>query len=228
MTKRKLFVLALVVCLIATISVGTLAWFSDSDSVKNQFMVATSDDDTADEIFSIDVYEKYDSDKNGTDEEYQVGITYQDILPGDELVKKAYVKNTGHYDQYVRVIVTISDATAWINAVGENVEIENLFVGFDATKWNNISKDIAGSTDTVTYVLYYNSVLAASDPAIELFTAVKIPESLTQAQAAAFGGSFTIDVKAQAVQTANVVPAGTAAVDAALAAFTTVGMPIAQ
>ena len=140
--------------------------------------------------------------------------------------------NTGFYDQYVRVIVTISNATAWINAVGEAFEIEGVFEGFEADKWNHITKDIAGETDTVTYVLYYKDILDGTDTAndatsgttgdITLFTHVNIPNSLTQDQAATFKGGFSIDVKAQAVQTENVVPAGTAAEDAAWAAFKTV------
>lgn len=207
--KKKLFVVALVICLLATISMGTLAWFSAQDEVENKFYVADSTDTDPEDIFSIDVYENYDSNNDGTDEEYQSGITYEDILPGDTLQKEAYVKNTGYYDQYVRVTVTISDATAWINAVGEDITIENLFVGFDATKWNNISKAIEGETDTVTYVLYYNGTLDGSDDNSEgevlpLFTAVKIPTSLTQAQVAEFDGNFTVNVKAEAVQTENV------------------------
>lgn len=219
--KKKVFAVALAVCLIATLSLGTLAWFSAADEVQNDFLVADSEDDTADEIFSIDVWEQYDSNGDGDfnevdDEDYANGLKYKDILPGDKLSKVAHVKNTGHYDQYVRVIVTISDATAWINAVGLDINMNNVFDGFDESKWSNISKEIEGESDTVTYVLYYDGILTSEED-IVLFNAVKIPESLTQAQAAAFKGGFSIDVKAQAVQTRNV---GADAVEA----FATVGM----
>lgn len=217
--KKKVFAVALAVCLIATLSLGTLAWFSASDEVKNDFLVADSDDNTADKIFSIDVWEQYDSNGDGDfneadDKDYANGLKYEDILPGDELSKVAHVKNTGHYDQYVRVIVTISDATAWINAVGKEFVIEDMFEGYDPSMWMQIDKEI--KNDTVTYVLYYNGVLTSEED-IVLFNAVKIPESLTQAQAAAFKGGFSIDVKAQAVQTRNV---GANAVEA----FATVNM----
>lgn len=197
--KKKVFAVALAVCLIATLSLGTLAWFSAEDKVENNFLVADSDDNTADKIFSIDVWEKGDEEDDG--------LEYTNILPGDELSKVAHVKNTGHYDQYVRVIVTISDATAWINAVGLDINMNNVFDGFDESKWSNISKEIEGESDTVTYVLYYNGVLTSEED-IVLFNAVKIPESLTQEQAAAFNKDsvpgFSIKVKAQAVQTKNV------------------------
>jgi len=216
MSKKKLLSLSLVVIMIAILSLGSLAWFSDSDEVENEFLIAGSDDQDPDDIFSVDVFENYDSNGDGTDEEYQEGIIYEDILPGDKLQKEAFVKNTGYYDQYVRVIVTISDATAWLNAVGEDINMENVFVGYNADAWTNIEKKIEGETDTVTYVLYYAGVLKG-DEEINLFTGVNIPTSLTQEQAAAFGGDFTIGVKAQAVQTENV---GANAYEA----FQTVGM----
>lgn len=219
--KRKVFAVALAVCLIATLSLGTLAWFSAADEVKNDFLVADSEDGDANKVFSIDVWEQRDTNDDGDfneadDKDYANGLEYKDILPGDKLSKIAHVTNTGAYDQYVRVIVTISDATAWINAVGEDIDMSEVFVGFDASKWMKIEKEIAGSTDTVTYVLYAKDILA-SKADMTLFTDVQIPESLTQAQAAAFKGGFSIDVKAQAVQTRNV---GANAVEA----FATVNM----
>lgn len=209
MNKRKILVTALALSIIAILSVGTLAWFSDSDEVNNKFFVADSEDVNPEDIFSVDVWEEI---ANGS--VTHKGIYYKNILPGDQLVKKVRVENTGHYDQYVRVIVEISDAEAWINAVGNDFVIEDCFVNFDAAKWTDISKSV--ENDVLTYVLYYNGILAEGE-IIEVFDEVKIPTSLTQEQAAAFEGGFTINVKAQAVQTKNVG-------DDAVTAFTTVGM----
>lgn len=229
MTKRKVFLAAVVICLIAIISMGTLAWFSDSEEVKNEFKIAQSDDDTADDIFSIDVWE-IDPDSNDREE---VGHTYKDILPGDSLKKDVYVKNTGYYDQYVRVIVTISDAKAWLNALPDNVDAATLatqiFKGLDLTKWdhiyNNLSED--PNAEDLIYVLYYKDIFKADDEAINVFQSIEIPTTLTRDEAAKFDNAFTIDVKAQAVQTDNVVPATiTAGKTAAWEAFNTVGIKI--
>lgn len=227
LTKKKVFVAALAICLIAILSFGTLAWFSAGDSVKNEFYVADSTEKDPDELFSLDVYE-YTEGSPTT--KVPAGDVYNEITPGDHLKKEPHVVNTGYYDQYVRAIVTISDATAWINAMGLDFAIENVFEGYDATKWDNISKDINGATDTITYVLYYKGVLDGTDTAndatsgtiadIKLFDYVNIPKSLTKEQAAKFKGGFSIDVKAQAVQTENV---GGNAYDA----FQTVGLDIA-
>ena len=219
LTKKKVFVSALAICLIAIISMGTLAWFSAQDEVTNKFMIADSDDDTPDEIFSVDVWENTpDGEKD------QDGYEYTDILPGDTLKKEARVENTGYYDQYVRVTVTISDAQAWIAALGADFNVADVFDGFVAADWNHIWNNMNGATtipENFVYVMYYKNIVKPGD-VINVFNNVKIPTSLTREEAVAFGGNFDITVKAEAVQTENVVPEGTAAADAAWAAFKTV------
>ena len=219
LTKKKVFVSALAICLIAIISMGTLAWFSAQDEVTNNFYIADSDDDTPDKIFSVDVWENTPDGDKDTD-----GYEYTDILPGDTLKKEARVENTGHYDQYIRVTVTISDAQAWIDALGANFSVADVFDGFVASDWNHIWNNMNGATtipENLVYVMYYKDIVEAGE-VINVFNNVKIPTSLTREQAVAFGGNFGITVKAEAVQTENVVPAGTAAEDAAWAAFKTV------
>ena len=220
-TKKKVFVTCLAVCLMVTLSMGSLAWFSATDSVTNKFMVAYSGDPstppTGDSVFSVDVWEYTDDTKTVKDYD---GHEYTNILPGSTYVKEPHVVNTGAYNQYIRVIVTISDAIGWINAVGENIDMTTVVSGFDAAKWARIDKTIdTATTNTITYVLYYNGILQPGDTnGITVFEKVTVPDSLTQAQAAAFGADgFTIDVKAQAVQTENVGAN-------AYQAFQTVGM----
>jgi predicted ribosomally synthesized peptide with SipW-like signal peptide len=198
-TKKKVFVSALIICLLAIVSMSTLAWFSASDSVKNEFYVADSGDhtDDPDAIFSVAVWEKTPESDKDTD-----GYTYNEILPGAKLTKEAHVENTGYYSQYIRAIVTISDANAWLAAV-EGIDMAEVFLGFDESVWTNISMEHDTTADTLTYVLYYDGILESGKD-ITLFNQVKIPESLTVAQAAAFAGDFSITVKAQAVQTENV------------------------
>ena len=214
--KKKIFVVALAICLIATISMGTLAWFSASDSVKNDFYVADSEDytDDPDAIFSVAVWEKTPDSNKDTD-----GYAYTEILPGAVLTKQTHIENTGYYSQFVRVIATISDAKAWMDAV-DGVDAAEVFLGFDRSDWTDILKDYDAAADTLTYVLYYDGILERGKD-ITLFEQVKIPESLTVAQAAAFAGGFSITVKAQAVQSEHVG-------GSAFEAFQTVKMAISD
>lgn len=231
MTKRKVFVVALAVCLIAILSLSSLAWFSAQDSVKNEFFIAASDDLDKDDIFSVDVMERVDLNKDGVYDatlSSPEGYDFKDILPGDKLVKEPFVRNTGYYDQYICVTVTISDAAAWVNALGADADVTEVLVGFDASKWTHIWNNTNGAAqlpEELVYKMYYKDVLKSGED-VSVFTHVQIPKSLNQEQAAMFGGDFSITIKAEAVQTENVVPAGTPAEDAAWAAFKTVNAPL--
>jgi len=230
-TKKKLFVAALAVCLVAILSMGTLAWFSDSDVVDNKFMIADTSDNTESDIFNIDLWEI----TPGSEERNESGYTYDDILPGDSLKKDVFVKNTGYYDQYVRVIVTISDAQAWLDVLPANIAPETLaaqiFKGLDLSKWDHIYNNLSDDPDAenLIYVLYYKDILKSTDEAINVFDSIEIPNYFDQEDMAKFDNEFTINVRAQAVQTDNVVPDTiTQGKTAAWEAFNTVGMSIAN
>ncbi len=215
MSKKKLFSLAVIGIMVAILSMSSLAWFSDSDSIRNDFLIADSDDDTADKIFSVDVWENTpDGDQN------QDGYTYENILPGDVLKKEAVVENTGYYDQYVRVTVTVSDAAAWM-AIVDVWDLRNLVTVTDtyAEDWYCVEDPIVydEEADTITYTMYCSKILKAGET-VTVFEAVNIPASMKVEQAVAFQHNFDITVKAEAVQTENLGVDASAA-DAAAQAF---------
>ncbi len=208
LTKKKVFSAAFAVCLIAICSMGTLAWFSDTDAVTNKFMVAGSENDNPDDIFSVDVWENTpDSDKNQNDYEYK------EILPGDELKKEVRVENTGSYDQYVRVKITVTDAKIWQDVYDADMVPITEFVDIDLSKLYGVGSYQEG--DNFVYYLYYNDILPyeddeATEDVIEdvmvVFDHAHIAERLTREQAAKLnGGQFDITIEAEAVQTENVI-----------------------
>lgn len=211
LTKKKVFVIALAICLIAILSFSTLAWFNSTDEVKNEFFVATNEDTTADDIFSVDVWEPDDKNGDGVitdDEKEHEGLEFKDIVPGGTYHKEPTIENTGYYDQWVRVIVTVTDATAWTNILGDGYDLENIFEGFNS-KWVRYAAPSKGSNDTLIYVFYYNDVLDGADPdeagesttgSAVLFTGVKFPENLTQEDMVKLAGGFDLKIKADAIQ----------------------------
>ena len=215
MSKKKLLSLSLVVIMIAVLSLNTLAWFSDSDEVTNDILIAGSDDADPDAVFSVDVWENTpDGEKD------QDGYTYKNILPGDLLKKEVYVENTGAYDQYIRVIVVVSDARQWAAVLkldeGAVPALSQLVSGLNNDKWTPNSANYDETNNTFWYVLYGTNILKV-DADTSVFTGVKIPTSMTQEQGATFEGGFKIKVLAQAVQTRNVG-------DTCQKAFQTVGL----
>lgn len=196
MSKKKLLSLALVVIMIAILSLSTLAWFNDSESVTNKFLVASSDGtNTPDSIFSVDLWEK-----TPDNEKEQVGHTYEKILPGSNLTKAVNVENTGAYDQYIRVVVTLSDGKAWLEVLGTGYDLDSIFIGHDESKWTRSVGTIVD--DEIIYVYYLNEKLAPEATA-ELFTNVVIPTHLTQKDMAKLGGGFEMTIRADAIQTEN-------------------------
>jgi len=200
MTKKKVFVTALAICLIAIISMGTLAWFNASDSITNEFKIADSDGDGTPD-FSVDVWENDPADPNVKDQD---GVTYTDIAPGDKLAKNPTVENTGDYDQWIRVYVTFDD-WAVIEAACQNQGISSdvrTWLDVDATAWTADNNATVVANNTVTYVYYLNSKLAKDQTAV-LFNNVTIPGDFEQEDMKFTSGNFTITVKAEALQADN-------------------------
>lgn len=204
--KRKTLIVAVAVCLVAILALGSLALFTDTDDITNKFMVASSDDPDQ-EIFDVDVWE---TDPNG--EKTDEGIVYDDIQPADVLKKDPTVENTGLYDQYVRVMVTVTNAKNWMTACDKYgiADLTTIFGGFDGTKWTRVDAPVYDlANDTLTYTFYYNGVLAPKETAT-LFTTVTIPQAFTVEDMVALQ-QFELSVSAQAIQSANT---GDNAVDA--------------
>ena len=205
-TNKKLFVVAVAVCLIAILSFTTLAWFSDSESVTNNFIVS-SDDDTADDIFSVDIFEIVeDDDDDDNDDSQQIengGYTFEDVVPGDALRKEPIVKNTGRYDQWVRLTITFSDLDAWYAIQdGDTAEgpIKLLTKSADWDQWT--LGEFSYDEDGYVYVYYLNDVLVSGHE-VGTFTYVNIPNGLDQDDL--FGiKTLSLDVKAEAVQVENI------------------------
>ena len=230
LTKKKIFVMAIAISLIAILSFSTLAWFSDSKELTNNFMIADTQDNDPDDIFSVKLDETTPEGSGDND-----GYVYNDILPGDELVKEPVVTNTGYYDQYIRVTVTVTDAGAWMTVLGKTAAddypaLSEIVSGYDANLWDcSVTRvSTSPSDDNLVYTLYYKKILSGEivDAVTDLlpsnvtvFEKVLIPDGMTQAQAAAFDNQFDIKVKAEAVQTENVGVDSTNTVVDAVEAF---------
>ena len=227
MNKKKILSLAVAVILLAILSFSTLAWFSDSDAVKNDFVIAGGENQNPDEIFSVDVME-YVVDENGKgatigydqDANYTDTFTYQHIAPGALLRKQPQIRNTGAYEQWVRMKVTFDNAEYWVALMqkyGYADLTDLLFMKDKATKlkdasnWSFAPEQTTVENNQVTYVFYYNTKLqpvednpgAAESNAI-FFSYVKIPYQFTQQDVAPFvDGQFQMVVTGEAIQVKN-------------------------
>lgn len=202
MSKKKILTVAIALTLVALIGIGSLAFFNDSKSVTNKFYTTKSTDPTPSSVFSIKLEETALDGTKTTD-----GVTYEKVLPGSVLPKDPTVTNTGIYDQWVRVDVTVDKAATWKTIIPAGTDLSTIFGGFDSAKWSLAG--VSESGDTITYSYYLNEKLVAADAdagveagSATLFTSVTIPTSLTVEQMVAVNG-FTITITAAAVQADN-------------------------
>lgn len=191
--KKKVFVIALAVCLVAIISMGSLAWFQYTDKVTNIFKVSTDGEQNPD--FKLDLFE-HEADENGIISSTEVEEnTYENITPGDSLYKDPTVRNVGQYDQWVRISITLDDYAAWEEILGDGYDFSAIFTGVSAD-WS-LDRSTVG-TDTLVY--YKNTPLAVGN-ASTLFTGVEIPgEEFTVEN---MPTEFELNMVADAIQSDN-------------------------
>ena len=205
LNKKKVFVTALVISVAAIISMGTLAWFTDTDAVDNHFKVST-DDQTQKPDFSITLFEtevdpatnqKGDANGNGVIDKVKTN-TYDNIVPGDVLPKDPTVRNDGQYDQWVRVKVTLNDYDKWQAVLGTDFDFRTLFSVSTAWSFDTITTDNAAKTLTLVY--YLDSKLTVGDTSAALFDTVTIPSEFTVDN---MPTDFSLKIVAEALQADN-------------------------
>lgn len=228
--KKRILIIAAVVCVVALIGFGTLAYFQDYQEMTNMFAVAGAEDPSnpngtmsTTDLFSIKLYEtRYDeqTDSVVASEITETGNTYDDLLPNTVVTKDPTVENTGKYDAWIRMKVTLTNANNWKTALAKHgLTLTDVIQGVDGSKWQSVPQqyDLTGS-GTLVLTFYLREALpaeddaatAAKEDAATLFTSIKIPAELEVADLANLA-SFHIKVRAEAIQAAN---NGTNAVEA--------------
>ena len=240
-TRSKALLLTLCAVLLVTASVlGTMAFLTSTDEVKNTFTVG-SVNITLDEA-------KVKTDGTPVEGAARVKANEYHLLPGHTYTKDPTVTvKDGSESSYVRLKVTFNNAADMIALCTDPAYagdgptgVENAFplirmvnfVEANAAKWDGIIPDnmvdteemladekyfVANTTnDTLTYYFYYNTTVAAPDGDVKLetlFDAVTVPDWVTGEQLAKLN-DFKITVVAEAIQADGFTNA-----DAAWAAF---------
>ena len=195
-TARKVLILALCAVLLVSISVmGTMAYLTSQDSVKNTFTVGK-------------VAIKLDEAKANADGTLVQGADRVDansykLLPGQTYNKDPMVTVLKDSEKsYIRMTVTVSKAEeldAIFAPAGAN--LLSIFNGYDGATWL-YKGDTDNADNTRTYEFWYKEAVAAPDADVALdalFDSITVPGSITNAQLATIEG-MTITVNAYAIQ----------------------------
>lgn len=194
-TKTKALGLVMAAVLLVTATIfGTMAYLTDTDEVVNTFTVGS-------------VAIKLDEAPVGTDGKAIAGDRVKansyKLLPGHEYDKDPTVTvMQGSESSYVRMLVTISNASELKEVFGANFLPENYVEGWDSATW--IASGITENTtdNTITYEFRYKETVAAPTADVvldDLFESFTVPGTVDNDQLAKLS-NMTITVVAHAIQ----------------------------
>ena len=179
--RKKVALTVAAAAMVGTLAVGgTLAWFTDTETATNVVTIGDVD---------IILEETGNGNVNG-----EGGLTYDDIMPNDQLEKDVDIKNVGTNDAYVRATITVTgtqqiidDLLAQNNAA---IKFTNLYEG---GAWTEVD-------GAAVYVVEYDGTFANND-VWNLFDGIEIPNWGNAYE----GADFNVEVTAEAIQAMSTV-----------------------
>jgi|GEM_PF-2402459 len=201
--KRKLAALLAIGTFVFVVTRGTLAYFTDTKSVTNEFTSGSVEIKLEESVVIQDV-DAYGNNKwtINTESKTEEGNKYELVYPGAVLPKDPTITNMGKNAANIRVKVVVDNWGEWKTALGMEDEdgTEGTFTG---TILGNIDEDFefaegSISDDELTCVYIYKNVLAVEGITPPVFTSINIPTSLTEDNVGALSGS--VKVIADAIQ----------------------------
>lgn len=179
MKKKLIFLIAVLAACAAMAGTGSLAYFTAEDTARN--VITTGG-------VNIELVEQMQTDDGTLIDFPKEGI--QGVMPGASVSKIVTVENTGKNDAWVRVKV---------DAKMENSSGEQLPLEFGAGKVMNIEVQ-EGWTDGGDGYYYYNKKLEPNKSTTVLFDKVTFSTAMGNQYK---GATASVEISAQAVQTAN-------------------------
>ena len=169
--KKRMLTAALALCCLAVLATGTLAYFTAEETAQNVITMGS---------LKMELVELNEDGKPWEDVE--------NIVPGMEVTKKAYVENNGSVDFYTRVKIT----TRYVNEQGK--KLPELNTGLVEL---NLSEDWKPGNDGF---YYYTESVKPGEETEPLFTTVTFSTDMGNEYQ---NVQVIIDLEAQAVQSRN-------------------------
>ena len=206
-TKSKALLLTLCAVLLVAASVmGTMAYFTSTDEVKNTFTIGQ---------IKIKLDEaKANADGSLVEGADRVKANSYKLLPGYTYNKDPMVTVLeGSESSYVKMTVTFSNAKE-LDAIfaPTGADMTSIFNGYDSATWIYKGNTEDTTANTRTYEFWYKEAVGAPDADVELdalFDSITVPGTITNAQLATIEG-MTITVNAYAIQAAGFTDAAEA------------------
>lgn len=186
MSKKKIIGLCIAGVLAVGSIGGSLAWFTSSDSVTNQFSTASTDK-PSDPNSGIKIHEDFKpEDADNT-------------LPGDTVTKQVNVINKATYDQLIRVKIK----KVWKDAKGNeksDLDTKNINLNFENNLTDSNKPEEGKWIEGSDGYYYYNGIVNPDGQTANLLESVTLSKDTTNE----FKGlKFDVVVDSEGVQAAN-------------------------
>ena len=195
-TKKALLLTLCAVLLVAASVLGTMAYLTSTDEVKNTFTVGS---------VAIKLDEaKANTDGSLVEDADRVKANSYKLLPGHTYNKDPMVTVLkGSEPSYVKMTVTFSKANE-LDAIfdPDGATLTTIFNGYDSSNWTYKGNTKNAADNTRTYEFWYKEAVGAptADVALDaLFDSITVPGSITNEQLKTIEG-MTITVNAYAIQ----------------------------
>lgn len=196
-TKKKVLSLMMAAVLLVTATVfGTMAYLTSQDQVVNTFTVGSV-------AIKLDEADVKPDGTYETDATSRVDANDYKLLPGHTYIKDPTVTVLeGSESSYVRILVTISNASQLREVFGADFSPENYVEGWDRETWIPGAFTEDADADTITYELRYKETVAAPDMDVvleALFASFTVPGTVDNENLAKLE-NITVTVVAHAIQ----------------------------
>ena len=193
-TKRKALLLTFCAVLLVVASVlGTIAYLTSQDEVKNTFTVGQ---------VAINLDEaKVNPDGTPVANADRVRANSYKLLPGHTYTKDPTVTVLkGSESSYIKMTVTFTKAKELDAIFAPNgAELTSIFKGYDSDNWIAKGNTKNTTANTRTYEFWYKEAVGAPDADVALFDFITVPNDITGKQLATIQG-MKITVNAYAIQ----------------------------
>lgn len=196
--KKAIAVIAIAMLLVVGSVLGTLAYLTSTDSVKNTFTVGKV-------AITLDEAKVDANGKALTGEQAErVKANSYKLMPGHTYDKDPQVTvKAGSELSYIKLVVTIEDANdADALFKKNNIAINSVVTGLDNNTWVPKSNTVDREEGIRTYEFWYKEAVSASDTDVKLpalFTQITVPGTITNAQLETIS-NLKIKVTAYAIQ----------------------------
>lgn len=208
--KKTIAVTSVSAMLLATAAYGTLAYFTDTDTAKNEFTTGNINIDLTETEWSVEVdIEDWNESKKEEASKLDKGFKYgefqaQGIVPGREIPKNpAVTVQQSNVPTYVRMTVTMPESMFEASNLCASKKEPIINVGGISNEWKLVGPKVVGD-NKVTLIYDYAEIVDAKNDNVslpELFTQVSVSEKATNDDVQeVLTSEFNMEINAYAVQ----------------------------